>query len=127
VAHSLTSTRGDGHPPGQRWLGRCPGKSSNLLVLLHPPLAPTVQNVDVMLPSILSTDELATVSGGLGVRDALSNVGSNVYEWGRAVYGRQAELNKFAKTPQMSLDTYVENLKRYDAHYKPVIPTEAKW
>jgi len=75
----------------------------------------------------ISTDELARVSGGLGVREALGNAAFNVGEWGRVVYGRQAELNHFAKTPQMSLDSYVDRLKTFDAHYKPVLPTEAKW
>ena len=80
-----------------------------------------------MTTKALSPDELAAVTGGLGVREALGNAAFNVGEWGRVVYGRQSELNKFAKAPQESLDSYVDKLKTFDAHYKPVIPTEAKW
>ena len=74
--------------------------------------------------STIPSHELAAVTGGLGVREAAGNAVFNVKEWGRVVYGRQSELNKFVKQPDMSLDQYVENLKRFDAQYKPVIPNQ---
>ena len=77
--------------------------------------------------SNISTDALVAVTGGLGVGEALGNVVGNVREWGRVVYGRQAELNKFIKHKDMSVPTYTDNLRRFDANYKPVIPTEFKW
>jgi hypothetical protein len=64
------------------------------------------------------------VNAGLGVREAVGNASQNVREWGRVVHGRQAELNKFAAQPGMSLETYKANLQRFDANYKPIIPTE---
>jgi hypothetical protein len=77
--------------------------------------------------SNISSHGLAAVTGGLGVGEALGNAAGNVREWGRVVYGRQSELNKFIKQKDMTVPTYSDNLRRFDANYKPVIPTEFKW
>ena len=73
----------------------------------------------------LSNDELHRVSGGLTVREAGGNAIDNVYQWGRAVYGRAALAGGFARNASQSADAYKKQLEGYDLHgYKPVIPDQ---
>ncbi len=74
----------------------------------------------------LPASQLASVLGGLTVRGAAGNLANNAFEWMRVVGGRQTELNNFSGS-NMPLDEYKKRLATYDAHYKPVIPTERKW
>lgn len=73
----------------------------------------------------LSIHDLASVTGGLTVAEAGSNLVDNVKTWGRAVYGRNASAIRFARDASMPLDRYQATLHQYDIPaYKPIIPTE---